>query len=59
MIGGTQAERFDVVDDRRPGERAGDGGERRLVARPAALAFQASSNPVSSPQMYAPAPRWT
>ena len=34
------AERLDVVDDRRLGERAGDGRERRLVPRPAALAFE-------------------
>src|SRR5690606_5145604 len=33
------AERLDVVDDRRAREGAGDRGEWRLVARPAALAF--------------------
>ena len=33
-------EGLDVVNDRRLGKRAGDGGERRLNSRPAAFAFE-------------------
>ena len=40
MIGGHGAERFHVVDDRGASIQADDGGEGRLDARVAALAFE-------------------
>ena len=44
------AERLDVINNRRPAKRCRDRRERRFIPRPAALALNDSSNPVSSPR---------
>src|SRR6185295_4018297 len=53
------AQRLDVVDHGGAAERADHGGERGFTRGWPRLPSSDSSIPVSSPQMYAPAPRCT